>query len=81
MTADKHLHLGEKMRKLVSCLSLSFIMFTVSAHNIWDVLHQKITLPEYIEEYKPDLVTLDIVMPHLDGVEVLKKLKELKKNE
>ena len=31
---------------------------------------------EYIEEYKPDLVTLDIVMPHLDGVEVLKKLKE-----
>ncbi|MBO4897969.1 MAG: sporulation transcription factor Spo0A [Clostridia bacterium] len=31
---------------------------------------------EYIEEYEPDLVTLDIVMPLLDGVEVLKKLKE-----
>lgn len=39
------------MKKFVSCLSLSFIIFTVSAHTIWDVLHEKITLPEYIEEY------------------------------
>ena len=39
------------MRKFLACLSLFFIMFTVSAHNIWDVLQKKITLPEYIEEY------------------------------
>ena len=29
-----------------------------------------------IEEKKPDLVVLDIIMPHLDGLGVLEKLKD-----
>ena len=40
------------------------------------IAHDGMQALEYIEEYSPDLVTLDIVMPVLDGVEVLKKLKE-----
>lgn len=29
------------------------------------------------EQEKPDLVTLDILMPDMDGIQVLRKLKEL----
>jgi DNA-binding response OmpR family regulator len=29
-----------------------------------------------LTEYKPDLMLLDIVLPHLDGWEILKKIKE-----
>lgn len=39
------------MKKLFLCLSFFFMMFTVSAHDIWDILYQKITVPEYIAEY------------------------------
>ncbi|PIU64634.1 MAG: two-component system response regulator [Armatimonadetes bacterium CG07_land_8_20_14_0_80_40_9] len=31
---------------------------------------------EKVEEEKPDLVVLDIMMPRMDGITVLKKLKE-----
>ena len=31
---------------------------------------------EKVKEFKPDLVLLDIVMPKMDGITVLKKLKE-----
>jgi len=32
-----------------------------------------------IEEFRPDLVLLDIVLPKMDGFEVLKKIKEKEK--
>ena len=32
------------------------------------------------EEYKPDVITLDITMPGMDGIEVLKKVKEINPN-
>jgi CheY-like chemotaxis protein len=31
---------------------------------------------EYAKRLRPDLITLDLQMPHVDGFEVLKKLKE-----
>lgn len=30
-----------------------------------------------VEETKPDLVTLDIKMPHMDGVEFLRRLRQI----
>lgn len=40
------------MRKFLLCLSLVFLMIPVSAHDIWDAFEGKISITEYIEEYK-----------------------------
>jgi two-component system chemotaxis response regulator CheY len=32
------------------------------------------------EKYKPDLVTMDITMPDMDGITAVKKIKEIDKN-
>ncbi|MBE9536391.1 MAG: response regulator [Proteobacteria bacterium] len=34
---------------------------------------------ELLEANKPDLITLDIKMPEMDGIETLKKIKEIDK--
>ena len=35
---------------------------------------------EIYENIRPDVVTLDIIMPGMDGIEVLKRLKEIDPN-
>ena len=35
---------------------------------------------EMLEDVNPDVLVLDIIMPHLDGLAVLEKLREMKKN-
>jgi DNA-binding response OmpR family regulator len=42
------------------------VAFSVKADGIWKM----------IEEYKPDLILLDIVLPDGDGRDICKKLKE-----
>ena len=46
-------------------------------HEIYEAANGKIAL-ELIEKYQPDLIFCDLVMPVLDGFEVLKKLQEMK---
>ncbi len=32
---------------------------------------------EMVKEHKPDLVTMDVIMPEMDGLEALSKIKEM----
>lgn len=40
------------MRKILLCLLLILLMMPLSAHDIWDAFNDKITIAEYIDEYK-----------------------------
>ena len=35
---------------------------------------------ENYKKYKPDIVTMDITMPNMSGIEAVKKIKEIDKN-
>lgn len=49
--------------------------------DIVDIAEDGLKAVESVEKYEPDILILDIIMPHLDGLGVLEKLhkKELKK--
>ena len=51
-------------------------MLEAHGHTVAGEADNGITALERYEEVKPDIVLLDITMPDMGGIEVLKKLKE-----
>lgn len=49
--------------------------------NVVGVAHDGVEAISLIEEHKPDVVILDVIMPKLDGLGVLEKLNEMKLND
>ena len=48
--------------------------------NIYGIAHDGVAALKLVEEKKPDLIILDIIMPHLDGIGVLENLNKMKLN-
>lgn len=70
------------MLKVLVVNDAKFMLLTLGnllrklGHEVVEAENGKDALLKY-REYKPDLVTLDITMPEMDGVEALKRLKEI----
>lgn len=62
-------------------LILNDFLLSKNCFDIVDIAEDGLKAVESVEKYEPDILILDIIMPHLDGLGVLEKLhkKELKK--
>ncbi len=62
-------------------LILKDFLISKNCFDVVDMADDGIKAVDSIEKYEPDILILDIIMPHLDGLGVLEKLhkKELKK--
>jgi DNA-binding NarL/FixJ family response regulator len=67
--ADDSTLLRERIKSLLNCLEEKLVIY--EAENGMEAL-------QLIEDKKPDLAILDISMPEINGIEVLKKIKESK---
>lgn len=63
------------------CIILKDYLNNQEGFNVIGVAKNGIEALKFIEENKPDLVILDIIMPHLDGLGVLEKLNLNKDSE
>ena len=61
------------------CTILKEIIEKDGSYEVAGVAHDGITALEFIEEHKPDLVILDIIMPMLDGLGVLEKCRNMER--
>lgn len=61
------------------CKQLSYILTKNNKIEIVGIAHDGMTGLDYIQEQKPDAVVLDIEMPELNGIEVLKIIKNSSK--
>ncbi len=71
----------EKKRLLVvdDALIMRAIIKDTARHAGWEIAGEAINGVEAVARYrelKPDLVTLDIVMPEMDGVEALRTIRQ-----
>lgn len=57
---------GEELRAIYEGLGLQVI----------GVLERALEVEAFYEEHRPDLISLDIIMPEMDGIECYFKLKE-----
>ena len=62
------------------CNILSEYMLTQKEITVEGIARDGLEALDLIEEKKPDLVVLDIIMPHLDGLGVLERLKGMDLN-
>ena len=73
------------MRKILLCLLLILLMMPLSAHDIWDAFNDKITIAEYIDEYKElkqvqemkEILAQIIAEPKKNNEELISRLTEL----
>ena len=52
-------------------------ILTKNGYNVAGEAENGLKAVEKFKELKPDLVTLDITMPEMDGIQALKKIKEV----
>lgn len=58
------------------CKILSDFLKNIEDIKICDICHNGIDATKSIQEFKPDIILLDLIMPELDGLGVLKFLNE-----
>ncbi|MBE0466868.1 MAG: sporulation transcription factor Spo0A, partial [Candidatus Desulforudis sp.] len=56
------------------CETLKDFLQQQDGFELTGIAHNGMEAVEYIEQTRPDVVVLDIIMPHLDGIGVLEKL-------
>lgn len=66
--------IADDNRELVEVLK-SFLMKDPSFNVVWTVSNGELCL-NALENNKPDVLLLDIIMPHMDGIEVLESVKQ-----
>lgn len=60
---------------------LNKLLSSYEEYNVVGVVGDGIEAIELIDRYKPDVLILDIIMPHLDGIEVLERVSKLYSSE
>jgi two-component system chemotaxis response regulator CheY len=58
---------------------ISYIFENLGQHNILTATNGKEAIDSY-KKYKPDLVTMDITMPDMDGIAAVKEILKINKN-
>jgi len=77
------LDVGKKILIVDDAAFMRMMIKNILTKNGFEVVGEASNGAEAVELYKklkPDLVTMDITMPEMDGIEALKKIKEIDPN-
>ncbi len=75
--------MGKKVLIVDDAAFMRMMIKNILSKNGFEVVGEASNGAEAVELYKklkPDLVTMDITMPEMDGIEALKKIKEIDPN-